>query len=106
MIFSLFCNCNCEPCDIEYNYIGRLETLSEDLPFILKHLNAADLAKTFPTNKMHEKGSSKYTQLFLKAPFSALKPVLEKYRADADMFGYDFSSYVKESDRHKLLWLT
>ena len=85
--------------------MGHLETLSEDLPYILKHLNATDLVDTFPTANRQDKGNSKYQQLFLKAPFSALKPVLEKYRADADMFGYDFSVYVRESDKHKLPWL-
>ena len=90
---------------MKYDYIFHLETLTEDLPFILGHLNASDLAHTFPTNKLVEKNNTKYLRLFLNASFSALRPVLQKYRADAEMFGYNFRDYVRESDKNKLPWL-
>ena len=102
----IFFQSNCEPCDIDYDYIGHLEKIQEDLPFILEHFDALDLADSFPTNKLHKGRKAAYADLFSNASFSVLKPVLEKYRADADMFGYTFHEYVREADRQKISWLT
>ena len=95
----------CEPCSIDYDYIAHLETLSEDLPFILPHLNATDFSDHFPTVKLRDTSDTRHAHLFRNAPFPLVKAVIDKCRPDADMFGYSFDGYVREADRSKIAWL-
>ena len=92
---------------MDYDYIAHIDKLTDDLPFILRHMNATDLTEHFPSNKGHVQDDSnkKYKEYFLNATFSLVKPVLEKFRVDADMFGYSFADYVKEKNKHKITWL-
>ena len=97
---------NCEPCSIDYDYIVHLETLSEDLPPVLAHLNATDLLYQFPTNKLNVKRDHKYAAMYLKMPFSIMKPLVDKCRADADMFGYTFDAYLRDEYKKKIPWMS
>ena len=90
---------------MDYDYIAHLETLNEDLLFILPHLNATDYIDSFPTRKIKDTNDTKYAHLFRNAPFPLVKAVIDKCRPDADMFGYNFDGYVSEADRRKIPWL-
>ena len=92
---------------MDYDYIAHIETLTDDLPFILRHMNATHMTEHFPSNKGHVQDASNkiYREFWLNTTFSLVKPVLEKFRVDADMFGYSFADYVKEKDKHEISWL-
>ena len=84
---------------MNYDYIGRLETLTEDLKKLLPHIDVIKFIKTFPVKqqsmpKSGEYTHAKYAHMFRAMPYSVLKPVFDKYQADADMFGYSFDNYM------------
>ena len=87
---------NCEPCTMHFDHIGHLETIQADLKEILPHLNATKFSDDFPAIKLSVKEAGqnyRYTHMYTSIPDSVLQPVFDKYRADADMFGYDFEHY-------------
>ena len=83
--------------------MAHLENLDSDLDVILPHFKSADLKKTFPELNRSNGKNSTYTTFYHGLAASVLKPVLDKYRVDADMFGYTFDEYLEESDKHLLM---
>ena len=101
-MMSVFCSTlqsGCEPCSIQYDYIGHLETIKTDVKQILPHLNAEEFVSNFPAQKLKNKsGDHRYAHMYRALPSSVVQPILDKYKVDADMFGYSFDDYVpKES---------
>ena len=95
MLFYIF-QTNCKPCSINYDYVAHLETIQADLKEILPHLNATEFSATFPTRKLSAKeigNNYRYTHMYTSLPNSLLQRVFDKYKADADMFGYTFEKY-------------
>ena len=80
---------------IQYDYVAYMETLQPGLGEILPHLNATDFRDDFPKSNVNKNYSSGYLDLYHKVPLSVLQPVLDNYRADADMFRYIFDEYNK-----------
>ena len=85
----------CEPCDIRYDYVAKLETFRTDLDQILLKFNPVKLKKKFPKVNVNEEAPKSYKKMYYDIPPSILQPVLDKYQADADMFGYTFDEYIK-----------
>ena len=82
----------CYPCEIEYDYIMLTETLSEDLQHVLQVAN--------PNMKLHEvekknaavqMSKSVETDLLLELPLALIKQVLDIYKLDYEIFGYDYT---------------
>ena len=82
---------------IQYDYVAYMETLQPGLDEILPHLNATDLRDDFHKSNANEKYSSGYLDLYHTIPLSVLQPVLDKYKVNADMFGYTFDEYRKRN---------
>ena len=82
--------------------MAHLENLDSDLNVILPHFEAEDLKHKFPKLNSNKGRSSSYQTFYHGLPSSVLKPVLDKYRADADMFGYTFDEYLEERDKYML----
>ena len=87
---------------MNYDYIGHLETLRTDLKEILPHIDAVRFIKKFPANKLRHTGDNRYAHMYRGVSYSVLKPVFDKYQADADMFGYNFEQYMP-TDKNMLL---
>lgn len=82
----------CLPCLIQYDFIGKFETLKQDAEFLLRTLDVDDLVK-FPSGY---KGKSLNTRILMKSLFDSLpKFMLDKlyelYRMDFLLFGYQNS---------------
>ena len=85
----------CEPCGITYDYVARQETLDADLNQLLPKFKAIEKKAIFPhLNNNHQ---TSYRAMYDDIPLSILQPVLDKYQADADMFGYTFDKYHQNS---------
>ena len=84
----------CEPCSIEYDYIGHMETLEADLKTILKHLHAEELKSFFPYHNFQNWHKKDYAYMYRNVSTRVLQKVVDKYRVDADMFGYSFDKYL------------
>ena len=89
----------CCPCSINYDYVAHLESLGEGLKHILPVLHGEEFLDTFPERKLKaDPSKSKYLAMYKDIPYNVLKPVLDKYKADADMFGYTFDEYINQSE--------
>ncbi len=81
----------CLPCDIDYDVIGKFETLQSDSKFILNLINAQDVV--FPgSDSSSPTGSSNQTKLelhFKDVPLVDLQKLYERFRFDFQLFGYE-----------------
>ena len=82
---------------IQYDYVAYMETLQPGLDEILPRLNATDFRDDFPKSNANKKYRSGYLDVYHKIPLSVLQPVFDKYKVDADMFGYTFDEYTKRN---------
>ncbi|XP_071944088.1 carbohydrate sulfotransferase 11-like isoform X2 [Antedon mediterranea] len=81
----------CLPCDIDYDVIGKFETLSDDAKYILKLASVDDLVEfpsaqgSSPTNS-----SKKHTlqEQFDGVPLNIIHGIYEKYILDFQLFNY------------------
>ena len=74
-----------------------METLGDDLPFILPKLDAMQFMDNFPGWAEYEASAKVYTDMYTDVSTAVMDRVVDKYKADVEMFGYSFSGYVKEA---------
>ena len=91
----------CSPCDINYDYILKYETLNEDIPIFLRRLYGERSKPLISTNKSTSDPSK--TEKSWKALPNALRTkILHKYAADIRLFGYcnsdSFGNVCNNSD--------
>lgn len=82
----------CSPCLIQYNFIGKFESLQEDADFLLRSIGAPDNL-TFPDfkdrNPLAERTSSRITlEYFSQLNSTERQKVFEFYLRDYLMFSY------------------
>jgi hypothetical protein len=80
----------CHPCFIEYDYIGKLETIDDDQRYILPHIGATESVLTTlnkSTNKTDHQTSAEYHDAL--ASYNKLRMLQQRYQMDFDAFGYD-----------------
>ena len=75
--------------------MARQETLDADLDQILPKLASLQIKDKFPHVHPNKEAPPSYRTMYYDIPLSILQPVLDKYKADADMFGYTFDEYIK-----------
>ena len=77
----------CSPCAIEYDFIGKIETMNKDLQFILDHIG---VNLTLPTTqeRRYERSKSSY---FAEVPEHIIQGLWNLYKNDYEMFGYNFT---------------
>ena len=84
----------CHPCVMNYDFIGRLETLKEDGPRILKMAGIDDRV-TFPP--IHNStDSDEVLKYYSQVPPRYIRQLGEHYRNDFEMFGYEYLGSVKK----------
>ena len=78
----------CHPCHIGYDYIGKMETIDEDVNNILSVINTP--TKSIQLRKANSQTSfhSSYSDIYSNVTKASLTKLLEKYSEDMDMFGY------------------
>ena len=91
----------CSPCYIRYNFIGRYETLEEDVDLLLKKINP-DQNVRFPKRK--ESYRAKKTADILEKYYMSIDPqkiikLQDVYRLDYSLFGYKIPKAIKVLDR-------
>ena len=85
---------SCEPCSIQYDHIGDMDKIQADLAVILPHFNATDLIESFPRSNENKLKDFKYSDMYTNISAAVLEKVVDKYRADVDMFGYEYGDYL------------
>jgi len=86
----------CNPCQVNFNSIAKFETLSEDTEFILKKIKATDIDIEKKNSAKDGKSSHEVTRTYLKELTKNLyKQLVDVYRIDFDLFGYQIPEYDK-----------
>ena len=81
------------PCEFNYNFIGKFETIDEDLPYLLKRLGLSDWnsrAQSGATGK----STRHYQQLFTVLSDERICQLKRLYANDFRLFNYHFNDYV------------
>lgn len=99
---GMFCNEHwqtydklCQPCGINYDFVGRFENLEEEARHVLE-ISGLNKNVSFPqvkTSNTASKISSFYSQLSKQQ----LNSILRIFRDDSEMFGYDLPESIKEA---------
>lgn len=83
----------CDPCNIQYNIIGKIESITRDADFVLKTIGAPKDLK-YPTMKHHSNDSrtnEEITKQYLETlPPKLYRQLLELYSPDFSMFEYSY----------------
>ena len=78
---------------MKYDFIGRLDTLSEDGPFLLKIAGLSDRVD-FPPVHQHKR-VNEVLKYYSRVPPDDIKQIEQQYFSDFAMFGYVFLGRVK-----------
>ncbi|KAM9305997.1 carbohydrate sulfotransferase 12 [Gastrophryne carolinensis] len=77
----------CHPCQIDYDFVGKLETLDEDALQLLRQLDIDSLFQ-FPPSYRNKTASSWEEDWFSKIPLEWRQKLYKLYEPDFVLFGY------------------
>ncbi|XP_075947643.1 carbohydrate sulfotransferase 12-like isoform X3 [Anarhichas minor] len=77
----------CHPCQVKYDFIGRLETLETDAEHLLKLLEVDQLLR-FPSGARNRTAASWERDWFAQIPITMRRELYKLYEPDFEMFGY------------------
>ncbi|KAM9345950.1 carbohydrate sulfotransferase 12-like [Symphorus nematophorus] len=78
----------CHPCQIQYDFVGHLETAEEDAEHLLRQLRVDNVVE-FPTSHRNLTASSWEADWFSTVPVEARRELYKLYEPDFRLFGYD-----------------
>ncbi|XP_063056632.1 carbohydrate sulfotransferase 12-like [Engraulis encrasicolus] len=78
----------CHPCQINYDFVGNLETLDEDTEHLLRILRV-DNVVNFPVSGRNQTKNSWEQEYFNKIPYEWRRQLYKLYEVDFRLFGYD-----------------
>ncbi|XP_059409349.1 carbohydrate sulfotransferase 12 [Carassius carassius] len=78
----------CHPCQIEYDFVGKLETLNEDTDHLLKILGVENQVR-FPPGYRNRTASNWERDWFRNISVADRRKLYNLYEADFKLFGYD-----------------
>ena len=83
----------CKPCNIKYDFIGKMETFTRDSQYILSTVFKSNIS--LPAFGVRT-GTQAYLtkQLFADLPPKLRKKVIHYFSRDARLFGYDIKPYI------------
>ena len=87
----------CDTCNLDYRFIGKMETFSQDAKFIMEKVGIND-PKIVLEDKVHA-GSRKQTdemakKLFTHLPNEMIEKLYDLYKIDFEMFDYEYKQYI------------
>ncbi|XP_077461362.1 carbohydrate sulfotransferase 12-like [Stigmatopora argus] len=77
----------CHPCQVNYDFIGQLETLETDVEQLLKLLQVDHLVQ-FPSGQENQTLASWERDWFGQIPVSMITELYKLYQTDFELFGY------------------
>ncbi|XP_008282631.1 carbohydrate sulfotransferase 12 [Stegastes partitus] len=77
----------CHPCQVKYDFIGRLESLETDAEHLLKLLEVDDLLR-FPSGARNRTAASWERDWFAQIPITTRRELYKLYEPDFELFGY------------------
>ena len=91
----------CDPCRAHYSAIGQLETMDEDIKYILTISNLHKYVSEVKTRHATKNGSShSWTEVYYsQLPCDLLMGLYQFYEIDFELFGYDAKYYFTLCNR-------
>ncbi|MCJ8743582.1 hypothetical protein PDJAM_G00095600 [Pangasius djambal] len=91
----------CQPCAVQYNFIGSYERLESDAAYVLERVGAPQHVQ-FPERQAWYKPVTKETLHYYlcTVPQKLLRELLPKYILDFSLFGYPLPNITTEYCRH------
>ncbi|KAG7459975.1 hypothetical protein MATL_G00216300 [Megalops atlanticus] len=77
----------CHPCQIDYDFVGKLETLDEDAEHLLRVLRVDNIVQ-FPPSYRNRTASSWEWDWFANIPYESRRKLYKLYEGDFSLFGY------------------
>ncbi|XP_063056104.1 carbohydrate sulfotransferase 12-like [Engraulis encrasicolus] len=78
----------CHPCQINYDFVGKLETLDEDAEHLLRILRVDNVVR-FPVSGRNQTNRNWEQEYFAGVPYKWRRQLYKLYEADFRLFGYD-----------------
>ena len=101
---------HCDYCNIEYDFIGKIEDFEEGIRYIAKAANFTNmLPPERSKNRLHPSGGKRYSvptriskeqkkekveNYFSRLNAKQLERLYNMYKIDFEMFGYDMNAYI------------
>lgn len=84
----------CHPCHVDYDFIGKYETLDEEVDFVLHRLGISHIV-SFPTKTHSRSRTSKelVAEQFANISRSDIRRLWEIYSVDFNLFDYEYPEY-------------
>jgi hypothetical protein len=76
------------PCVMRFDFIGKFETLNQNVDFLLRKLNESDLARLFADQPKPKTTSSLWKEFMETISYQQLKILNLMYAEDFRLFGY------------------
>ncbi|KAG9349818.1 hypothetical protein JZ751_026171 [Albula glossodonta] len=77
----------CHPCQINYDFVGKMETVEEDAEHLLRILRVDNIVQ-FPAGRRNRTTSNWEQAWFANIPYELRRRLYELYEADFKVFGY------------------
>ncbi|XP_030628277.1 carbohydrate sulfotransferase 12-like [Chanos chanos] len=77
----------CHPCQINYDFIGKMETMEEDAAFLLHILHVDNIVK-FPPSNINRTAESWVREWYANIPDEWKRKLSKIYERDFKLFGY------------------
>lgn len=84
----------CRPCSVDFNFIGRFESLARDARYALKKAGVLNFTQ-FPTNSNYPKRRDELIKHYSQIPPEWIMELGRVYRSSFEMFGYPFPGPLK-----------
>ncbi|KAK7026752.1 hypothetical protein SK128_003068 [Halocaridina rubra] len=84
----------CKPCALPYEYVLKMESLNEDLQFLVQKLNMTEVDTKIHKNASEKKKDSNYEDYFKDIPNTIIKEIYRLYLHDFLYFGYDIPGFL------------
>ncbi|CAG5076804.1 Oidioi.mRNA.OKI2018_I69.PAR.g8551.t1.cds [Oikopleura dioica] len=84
----------CYPCDIDYDYILKLETIEEDSAWLFKSLGLETIS--YPTGNSKPSNHDLLEQYLKSVDKHLPKSVYKHLQMDYEIFGYDIPRFIRD----------
>ncbi|KAJ8020499.1 Carbohydrate sulfotransferase 11 [Holothuria leucospilota] len=88
----------CSPCHVNYDFLGHLETLDDDVQYMFQELHLEDKIK-YPSSKTsHPTNSTNtYLEFYSQLTTEQIQRLWKIYEKDFDLFGYKKPNFVSST---------
>ena len=86
----------CHPCQIQYDFVGHLETLEEDAEQLLRQLRVDNVVQFPPAARGNQSAGLSLADWFSAVPLEARRRLYQLYQPDFTLFGYPSPEAILE----------